>query len=61
MPYIKTDVEFEVFCDKCGAGLCGDTTVKGSSVYVAPCGSCLTEARDGGYENGYEEGKGERE
>ena len=54
-------VEFEVFCAKCGAGLCGNCTTGTSSrrgmpyVQVEPCEACLKES----YENGVEESQGE--
>jgi hypothetical protein len=63
-------ISFDVYCDKCGAGLCPATTVKerdgyGRRIYVEPCEACLrsereegkTDGYDDGYDNGYETGK----
>lgn len=61
MPTFQIDVEFEVFCDSCGAGLCRQTREnnsggRGLSISVEPCERCLTKANDSGYEKGYEQG-----
>jgi len=63
-------VEFEVYCGKCGAGLCnnsrGELKRGGPRVTVDPCEDCLTSAKDegdtAGYNRGLDEGfaKGER-
>ena len=60
------DLDFEVWCSKCGAGLCGNATVKphqgygGSQrVYIDPCEKCLDVAASDGYDEGYEEGQTE--
>jgi hypothetical protein len=46
MPSFK--VEFEVFCAKCGAGLCnnskGSLTKQGNRVDVYPCKRCLDDS-----------------
>lgn len=55
MPILET--EFEVFCYKCGTGLCMSTTVKGSSIHVEPCEHCINEAHQDGYDDGYREGE----
>lgn len=55
MPIIET--EFEVFCGKCGAGLCMNTTVDGARVYVEPYEYCMKEAYTYGYDEGYEKGE----
>ena len=57
MPSIICD--FEVYCDTCGAGLCGQTRVKNNAVHVAVCENCLEKARDEARDEGYT--KGERE
>jgi len=63
MPLI--DVEIEVYCDKCGAGLCGQTTAVNThnrhapSFRVQPCERCLEAAADGGYERGFKDGEQE--
>lgn len=55
MPSI--DVEIEVYCDRCGAGLCGDTNVinkrNQSAFSVSPCSRCLEREYDLGYNKGY--------
>ena len=57
------EVEFEVFCGRCGVGLCrqsstGTTAGRGHLyVSVEPCDNCLSTARDEGYNDGFEEGK----
>ena len=54
-------LEFEVFCEKCGAAMCqncteGKTTRRGMSfISVEPCKNCLDDARDEGYEQRREE------
>jgi hypothetical protein len=47
------DVEFEVFCGKCGAGLCNNSETASSGRYglkvtVDPCEGCLDNARQDG-------------
>jgi hypothetical protein len=43
-------LEFEVFCGKCGAGLCNQSSTSNSNrrqmnaVNVDPCKKCITEA-----------------
>ncbi len=59
------EVEFEVYCAKCGAGLCNNTKTNDARysysgahmaiLEVAPCENCLNEARDDGYEKGVNE------
>lgn len=63
MPEVEVEVtttvtaEFEVFCAKCGAGLCGNCTsgyTRGRGhpyIQIEPCERCLTDA----YENGKSE------
>jgi hypothetical protein len=58
------EVEFEVYCSKCGAGLCNQTKTENASysysgtrmarLEVEPCENCLKEAKDEGYEEGKE-------
>ena len=59
MPDIQ--VEIEVFCAKCGAGLCNNTTSRqgktrygNEAFYVEPCEKCIDDALDKGYSKGYE-------
>lgn len=60
MPDITVDVE--VFCAKCGSGLCRDTSVEYSIhnipyLRVAPCEACIEQSRQDGYDDGYTEGE----
>ena len=56
------DVDFEVYCGECGAGLCSQSKATDSvgrrwaRVTVMPCKSCLKEAHDEGCDEGYDEG-----
>jgi hypothetical protein len=77
MPNFETEVnvtqdvtiEFEVYCNKCGAGLCMEASTTDASgrysakslpsVHVNPCPDCIKEAKDEGHDEGYEEGKNE--
>ena len=47
------DVNIDVWCAKCGAGLCNQTTVKRGSFYVEPCEECIRQSRSDGYEEGH--------
>lgn len=48
------DVEFEVFCAQCGAGLCGNCSTRESirrgfpQAVIEPCEKCLESAREEG-------------
>jgi len=58
MPILE--LEFEVFCGTCGAGLCNNTT-EGSNkhsqyIQVEACENCLEEARGEGEDKGYNKG-----
>ena len=59
MPTFNIDVDFEVYCAECGAGLCNgsdtDTGRRGPRVNVAPCECCLDAAHTKGYEEGLAE------
>lgn len=67
MPELSTNIEvsidFEVYCDRCGAGICSNTTVTTSrnrgypQLRIEPCEKCLAEATKEGYADGYAEGK----
>ncbi|HWR62321.1 MAG TPA: hypothetical protein VN580_11955 [Clostridia bacterium] len=49
-------IYFEVFCAKCGKGLCKLTTVderSGLKVEVQPCPKCLKDAEDEGFDKGF--------
>jgi hypothetical protein len=53
-------VDFEVYCGKCGAGLCkqSNTEVRRGvpRVTVEPCNNCMSDSRDEGYSEGYDKG-----
>jgi hypothetical protein len=57
----KVDFEFEVFCANCGAGLCGNCTesfTRGRGmpcIQITPCDTCISNARDEGYNVGVNE------
>ena len=54
------EVEFEVYCGRCGAGLCNQSVGynrRGPRVDVEPCGKCLENAEDAGYDKGKQEGE----
>jgi hypothetical protein len=60
--------QFEVFCSKCGAGLCMNTTVRDPTsyngvpgVYVEPCEKCRDDAHDEGFDEGYAKREAEEE
>ena len=58
MPEFDITVEFEVFCQECGAGLCQQSTGhppgRSSSAFVEvqPCEKCLEQKFDEGYHQG---------
>ena len=60
-------LEFEVLCEKCGAGLCNKSSTRDSlrrsmpQVTVEPCSKCLDNADDAGYNRGYQEGEASHE
>lgn len=57
---VSVDVDFEVFCARCGAGLCSQSTGGNSPrrnypyVQVEPCNRCLEAEYDKGHEKGIE-------
>ncbi len=61
MPDIE--VSIEVYCARCGGGLCNQTEATRTryrsepSFRVEPCERCLQEARSKGYDEGLEEGR----
>lgn len=60
MPTLELD--FEVFCAECGAGLCnnvqeGRTPKRGMPfIEVAPCEHCTKRLEDNAYQSGYSAG-----
>lgn len=63
MPEFNVEVEFDVYCGKCGAALCPQSRTQdhvrgrnsGRYVEVDPCEKCIEEARDNGHADGYAE------
>lgn len=53
----EVDVDFEVYCRECGAGMCSRTIVDGSDVHVYPCNGCLTASYENGESDGYDAGQ----
>lgn len=59
---VPVDLDFEVFCGECGAGICHLTTThsKSSSKYpkiaVGLCEACIDRIRDEAYDCGFAEG-----
>lgn len=62
MPEFTINVEFEVFCAKCSAGLCNESATgqtfrrAQNYVQVGPCETCLDAAREEGHADGFDEG-----
>jgi hypothetical protein len=62
MPTITTDVEFEAFCSECNAGICNNLTYRQShnrgahQFTVDPCDKCIKNAKQDGYDAGYQAG-----
>jgi len=62
MPEIAVNIE--VYCAKCGEGLCNQTEAtktrtRGEPAFrVEPCEHCLKESRNDGYDEGYRDGQG---
>lgn len=58
---VDVDVDFEVYCAKCGAGLCNQSDTRSShrrgmpQVSVEPCERCLEDAREEGAAKAMEE------
>jgi len=57
------DLDFEVYCAECGAGLCNqsdaESTSRGFKVTIEPCKRCLEDARQEGFDKGHDEGYSE--
>ena len=64
MPEFTIDVQFDVYCGKCGAALCPQSRTtdhqrgrnNGRYVEVDPCEKCMEDARDKGWDDGHSEG-----
>ena len=48
-------IEFEVWCARCGNGLCGQCHETKGGITVEPCANCLDKEYDLGLEKGREE------
>ena len=63
MPAIEVDIE--IFCARCGAGICnnatpGRTKGRGQPTFeIEPCQKCLSDAEKESYDKGYDEGHDE--
>lgn len=63
----SVEVEIEVFCKRCGIGICNNTNVgrtkgRGQQYFeVEPCEKCLENEKNEGYEAGYEAARKEFE
>ena len=58
MPELEAaPVSFEVFCGKCGGGLCNNTSVSmrrhQQAVNVYPCEKCMESEYERGHDAGY--------
>lgn len=53
---VDVDLDVEIWCARCGAGLCNTVTIKGTSINVPPCDSCMGEIKKDGYDEGYDVG-----
>lgn len=43
---VQVDIDFEVYCNTCNAGLCNETTAKDGkyhTIYVNVCPNCMEE------------------
>jgi len=69
MPEFTVDVEFDVYCGKCGAALCRQSRTtdhqrgfnRGRFIEVDPCEKCMDAAKEDGCNEGYNEGYTDRE
>jgi hypothetical protein len=57
MPDIDVTVNIDVWCAKCGAGLCGQTKTISGAFHVYPCEACLEKAESEGYDRGWDTAK----
>ena len=53
----EVKIEFEVYCDRCGAGLCNNISIRYDfsppRILVDPCEKCLEKEYDEGHDAGY--------
>lgn len=65
---VEIDVEFEVWCAECGAGMCYESTVetgvrsgRGLHLRVGLCKKCIRRLEDAAYEKGVDAGREQAE
>jgi len=58
MPTINTEIEFDVYCDKCSKLLDVTITQKNGipALHIETCDNCLSEAEMEGYDKGMKDG-----
>lgn len=58
MPEVTAEIriDVQVWCAKCGKGLCRQSDGGAESVTVEPCQNCLDQAFDEGKDEGYNSG-----
>lgn len=57
VPETTLEVDIEVWCLQCGAGLCHVAKACGHhGISVEPCKQCMAQAREGSYNEGYDAG-----
>ena len=60
MPEIEVNIE--LFCSRCGAGICNNATAGKTKIRrepcfeIEPCQKCLQKEREEGYSDGYDVG-----
>jgi hypothetical protein len=56
--WIMPSIDLEFYCSNCGAAMCNNINLDYKWSYIAvniePCENCLENAKDEGYENGYD-------
>jgi hypothetical protein len=50
---VEVTVEFEAWCDECGAGICHLVSSGYSDVNITPCEKCIAAALDEGEDKGH--------
>ena len=59
------EVDIEIYCAKCGAGICNNAEATRTkqrnepSFRIQPCEDCLEDARKEGHDEGYKQGEEE--
>lgn len=66
MPEFTTTVSFEVFCGRCGKGICNNCTEgttqrrRYPTLTINPCEYCNSNTHDEGFKDGYDAGKADQ-